>query len=358
MAAGTEFVLATRTGEPIQYLEAADRKWATYLDPAKDTASCTVRMDQVDPDHLAAGQCELAVYRGGNLVWTGPIWKLQPDYSTGRVAVVAAGLASYMADRILLDHPGLLATDLADLFAYLLDQLTDPLGRGDVELAITCPTPTATGVLADGDWNNPAVGEDYPYLLPLVAGLAAGLDGFDWTISPDRVARMWYPRRGQALDLPLEHGANCTVEPFEIDASPGTMGTEAFGFGGGSGPDQLIAYATASALYPAYGVRTLKLSGDSDATYEELLAATRSYLTRRARPRMVPAIMLRPDTEPGIGDFDLGDTLPVRATRGEWSLAADYRVIGLEVELDQAGGEGVRLLLADPAEPETEESST
>jgi hypothetical protein len=219
-------------------------------------------------------------------------------------------------------------------------------------VAITCPTPTATGILRDRVYNDAARGKDYPYIATLISQLAGVLDGFDWHLDPaTRTARLWYPQRGRDLDLPLIHGDNCTVEPFEIDAGPGSLATRAFGFGAGDGPAMLTTQAAAPDLQPGYGVRDAKVSFKSVSVPATLLANTSAYLARKAKPRMVPSVLLSQGTEPQLGDFWLGDTLPVRARRGQLSLDGRYRVVGLEVEPDQAGGEQVRVLLNDPSEP-------
>jgi hypothetical protein len=348
---GTQFEVATRLGLRVEKLDGTSRKWATYLDPLADTAEITLDLDTADLGHVVAGQSELHVLRDGVTVFAGPVWKLRPDLTAGTVQVSASGLASYLIDRVLTSSLTYASVDQASIFKALVDE------RG-AEVGITCPTPTATGRLRDRVYNDVTKGKDYPYLATLISQLAGVIDGFDWHLDyPTRQARMWYPARGRVLDLPLVHGDNATVEPYDIDASPGTLATRAFGFGAGEGPAMLVAKATAPDLTAGYGTRDTKVSLKTDKLAATLLDNTRAYLARRAKARTVPSVLLRPDTEPNLGDFWLGDTLPVRARRGQLALSGAYRVVGIEVEPDQAGGEQVRAILGDPAEPRTEEEA-
>jgi hypothetical protein len=113
----------------------------------------------------------------------------------------------------------------------------------------------------------------------------------------------------------------------------------------------LTAALSAPDQVPAYGTRDAAVSFKGVSAPSTLLANTKAYLARKAKPRMVPSVLLRPDTEPQLGDFWLGDTLPARASRGQLRLDGRYRAVGLEVEPDAAGGEQVRVLLNDPTEP-------
>lgn len=342
---GTQFEVATRTGLRVGPLDGTNRKWATYLDPLADTAELTLALDTADLAHVVTGQSELHVLRDGARVWAGPIWRLAFDLSAGTVGVHAGGLATYLADRALTASLTYTATDQASIFKALVDQ------RGS-EVAVTCPTPTATGVLRDRTYNDPAKGKDYPYLATLISQLGGGLDGFDWHLDyASRTARLWYPRRGRDLDLPLVHGDNCTVEPFDLDASPGTLATRAFGFGAGEGPAMLVAQAAAPDLQPGYGLRDAKVSLKDNQLPATLAANTQTFLARKAKARTIPTVLLSQDSEPQLGDFWLGDTLPVRAARGQLRLDGRYRAVGFEVEPDAAGGEQARVLLNDPNEP-------
>ena len=336
----TVFEAATRAGDRICELPGTNRRYNFYLDDP-GSAEITVPLDRFQRYEVDPGACELHVRRDGELVWTGPIWGARASTRDNSLYLTAAGLPSYFEGQRIRSTLSYTATDQATIWRALLQ----------IDAAnwnLTVPVPATTGVARSYRGEDAYHAYKRLDIAQTVDQLASLPDGFDWDITPDRIARLYYPRQGVFSDHVLELGRN--LDHVEVEVNARTIETVVDALGSGEGTAMPIRTVEAPLEILRYGRRHGVLSA-KDVTNRSILAQRASTrLAIRARASEVPRLVMLPGKEPTFGQVGLGDTVEVRASYGWLSLMGAYRLVGIEVTVENSGAESIAYLPADPVD--------
>lgn len=318
------------------------------LDPypeLDDTAAAAI----LTPETFAEGRTVLWVDRDGVPMWSGLLWSWEASVDQDAVTFTGEGWLSYFRRRRLnesVTYEGA-AVDQIDLASGLVSYPQIAPG-GLVWVIAGNPNSGVTRERTYYWWEAKTFGE-------MIEELAAVENGFDFRFRPrieegDRYT--WfetiYPATGPATDHVFELGTNCSVTRFTSDGK--SLANSFRAFGSGQGAEVTIADAFDSAALDTYPLL------EEHGSYPDVIRPTTlaEHATQRLQRLTVPTRLLEldvwPDTEPGLGDYLVGDRVKVTANRGFLQLnKADYRITSRTVTVDESGGETVSVSLAPAA---------
>lgn len=323
---------------------------ATFMVPLEHSTSIPFLTGQLeasahpDPD-IGPARTALFVERNGDLVWGGVLWARRYDFAAGTVELNAEGWWSYIRRRHIRVDRTYVGWDQADLARDLV-HLSNTSYSDGAYIGITVDTAGPdTGVTRDRTY----YGFERKNIAEAVEQLAAVEDGFDWAVTttwgpggaPLVRFGITYPAGGRMTDVVLELGTNVATLDVEEDAT--SMANVIDALGSGEGVDRLIwphSEGDSRGDYPRLEAAPVW----ADVVYITTLAGhAADELARRRRPLLSCRATLHSGADPGIGSFEVGDTVRVKA--GRW-VDADFRVVGLEAQVDENGDEEVSLDLA------------
>jgi hypothetical protein len=176
------------------------------------------------------------------------------------------------------------------------------------------------------------------------SGIIGGFDflaRYEWSSAtpakPLRYLELFYPSAGGLAGL-LEEGKNTTIDTYTNDATK--LANQIAVGGSGSGDGKLYGYATdGSRLYPvgdyAYMEAVVSLSGQG--IDENLSAQAFSELAFRARSIETMQVTVEDATDSRLGQINAGDTVRVKSNQGYMTIADVYRVVTVEVAINDLG---------------------
>lgn len=159
--------------------------------------------------------------------------------------------------------------------------------------------------------------------------------------TPRCYLHLWYPRRGlSASTVTLQHGGNVTVTRVVRDGQ--RMANPVTGVGAGSADAQITAEASdLSYLAPAGPYPHL----DGEVQFRDWGVEYAGNVTRFTRAEL--ALSRQPITTVSVvavehgglrfGDVSLGDTVPISAAVGGWSIDEPLRVMAQKLSFDDLG---------------------
>lgn len=178
----------------------------------------------------------------------------------------------------------------------------------------------------------------------LTSGAIAGFDfvgRYEWSSAtpakPLRYLELFYPNAGTEIGL-LEEGKNMTIDTYTNDASK--LGNQITIAGSGAGDGKLFGTASdSSRLYPLgdnpYLEAVISISGEGVQT--NLNAQAFSELAFRVRAVETMSVTAEDVTDSALGQINAGDSVRVKANQGYLTMADLYRVVTVDVVINDLG---------------------
>lgn len=163
-------------------------------------------------------------------------------------------------------------------------------------------------------------------------------NGFDFIITPDKVFKMYHPRKGAQLKTPFELGKNIGGMGVTNDASDINNWFDAIG--AGDGKSTCIASAADLPSQAKYGLREVAESFTEVRRFATLQDRADEGLRLRLNMREQPSLSIRTE-DPLPYEYSVGDTVTIRANRGYLQLDKEFRIISLSYALSNEGRESV-----------------
>ncbi|MFD7591725.1 hypothetical protein ACFV6D_01660 [Kitasatospora sp. NPDC059812] len=265
------------------------------------------------------------VQAGEQILWGGPLVTYAVDLSAETMTLNLQGLWTYYRHRFISEDRTFLARDQALIARDLIKDFGDGTGdlvRSSGPKALTFDETYLSGIVRDRsywryEWK--AVGQAVEELSQVRGGFDFRIDHF-W--QSGRIANRFVfgLSTGDSTDFVLEHGANCAVPGVSSDGT--AMTTEAIVTGAGDGADQLVSSwydllheTDASRRIP----RLTSVQSRVDVTAPDTLTGyAQQMISEGSVPIVIPAVQLRPQTFPAVGDLQVGQLVTVRVRAGEW----------------------------------------
>jgi hypothetical protein len=336
-----QLVMQQRNGpQLVDLLNATNRRFSFLLNrPSEFSCELDASAPEATDDNLQAGTRELIAYRDGEPLET--VFALNRiginvDADQQRIELGFSGIASYFADALVYGR------------ASAYTGTTIPWSWIN---AFQARTGGSYGITQGAQLGTPAsrsrsVGQDASLLDEIITLSESGA-GFDFAISTDRAYTEWHTRRGSDQGLILEYGVNVHSFEFEESTAPGELVNEVRVHGPpNSGRPRSASDATSRAVY---GRREASLEFFSEfeganVTAGQLQNYANAALNRSA-PLIIPQVRLV-ETHPSVpfGSYWLGDTINFRARVAQVvTINAEYRIIGIHVDLDENDNETITL---------------
>lgn len=285
--------------------------------------------ERMNPASLIAGVTEVAIYRNGVNIFTGPIWDIDVTSKNKIMKMSAEDISSYLqVRRVILSRTFKIQT--YGSISWTL--INDAQSVSDGSFGITLGTQVA-GTAPKGS-------PRYAYksglnLWKTIDKLASATTGFDWYIGPNRQFHAIYPRIQNTAKVKLEYGS--TIKSYSIQAMGKLLMTDAFIKGGKS-----VVSVTQfdAAARTAYRRREYVASQTALKTVSKLNAFAVTELNLRKAPRLVPQMVMNSNLiNPFDGDIDFGQLTNVIVDDGWVQFNGMMRCSGYQVTVGKHGQE-------------------
>lgn len=303
----------------------------------------------VTPDNFKCGAREIHLYRNDELVWGGKLWVAQVNRE--RVRFIANSWWFDLLDKRKIVAPAggpdyAVKKNAMAIVREIIDA-TQSLTGGD--LGITHYNLSESGP----DRQIIVCAEERKTVGELIQDLSSGINGFDFEISPDKVFRMWQPRRGVVTTVTF-NDTNLHEFSYEVD---GTQIVNSVGVTGTSEDCNRpsLAVSQDSASITELGL----LEGDADAASDIvdqflLEEIADEHLRNHKTPLLQPSFTTQTPLQDMIIDnvewdeIKVGDTVRVETTSGVLSvingfhdMGANFRVLEKHFRVSQMGYEEI-----------------
>lgn len=317
--------------ETLEYSTVLDSPGSCSVDLLLDQAAATMA-------NLPAGGAQLEVSRGGTPRWGGWVWSSQASLESQRVSLSADGWTSRLRHRVFDDSRAFFGAEQFNIAWSLIDY-TQAKANGGL------------GITRDGGEVPSGITRKRLYcchervtILDALEELAFADDGFDFEVTPAKVWKVYYPRRGTASSHVFSTGTGPGVSnvwglSLDID------GSELVNNVGVMPQNDVctdIEVLTNSGSITAYGLMEETLTSDAKHV-DDRRAEGREYVRMRNQPRWSLSIVT-PDVPWDSPAYDIGDTVTVDADVGFATINQAFRVMSWRVQV-QEGQEQVQLFL-------------
>lgn len=323
-------------------------RWSRALNAA-GAIEFTLPIDSsgVTPANFAVGERELHLYRnagaGESLVWTGRLWAA--DVRMPWVRFAGFGFWEDLRHREISD----------DFYKFAVDQRTiawDAINYTQTQtngnIGITFGTATGAAVITR---TIESCAEERQLVTDLIEDMAGADDGFDFEVSPDKSWKTWTPSRGTDLSgtVILNTTTQISDLSYTIDATKVENDVAGIGEKGDCEPITYLRQ-TDSASQTKFGLMQGTLSrSDLKQDDDMLLALTRSRLALAKIARRQPTVRCYQQMltqSPLSGDFSLGDSITITASKGFATFSEKFRLLAYDVSVDHMGNEQLDLTVS------------
>lgn len=321
-------------------------EWSEELSVAqKLTVQCrgaslldSVRQRLADPTWAS----ELWVYRGGDLVFAGPLMGVQTDDTGDGITVTAHGLLSYLDRWIIDSDQTFTGVDQFTIVKTLVDQW-QALEFG--HFGIDTGGVGTSGVVRNAKY----LRSELHRVGRKVDELAQGVNGFDVEVEPEsRALRLWYPQKG--MDKSTGEGAvvfdgrNVTSAGAVISAGPDDLASDGYGTGTSSGTaDQTLFSTLANTdLRARYGRTAVTGTWDSINEQAVLDAHVQGLIDARRDGLVVPGPDARNAPDADLGSYAVGDTVSYQVSQ-VLPISGAFRIRKRTVRVASSGEETISL---------------
>ncbi len=342
----TRLLVLTRGGsETVMELPFESLSYGYRLSrPGGLTAIVALSAPGVTRVNMAVGRHELAVARGGVIVWAGPLLTVREDWRSRRLTLGAEGLLAHARQWHItstLQTTGypepitgatIIPRDQALIVQALYDHHQAKLG-GNVNIDTSAVG--TTGVLRD---------ESYPgyrrkNIAEAVEQLSERLSGFHVEIRPrDRRLLVHYPRQGTRRDDIVFDDRNIIEFGREEDATE--QASEVLGIGAGEADDMVLTGAQDAVAIADYGLTQRIYTNKDVSIAATLMSHVSATLTTWRKPPNVLTFTVR-TTDPPLFSWGLDDEVRIRWPSSYAPVDEFQHVIGYDVRLARGQPENV-----------------
>lgn len=293
-----------------------------------------------------AGKAFLAALEGDFALQAGPVWEHQLDADNERLTILAEGMGSYFARRVILPYPTIdpVSADADTRFSAVVTDPEDPgypwpvdtrksyqgIIRAYLEQATEWPSGDVPIILPDeipGDRERWEKGANLAPVWDRISALTGILGGPDVRFAPrltsDKGGVEWpvligtptQPQLYSAQDVVFNVGVKgSSVSNLKYRVSGSSLASTVFTSGGRGTDTTLISTATDSTLLDA-GYPLLERVDSSHSTVSEI-GTLNGYATEAAKRGRTPIVSMSFDHDtsqrPYVGSFNVGDFASVR----------------------------------------------
>ena len=325
------------------------------------------------------GRTALYVDRDGVLVWGGIIWTRRYTASTGVLDIQAQDFMSYFSHRYLTAALAQVSGTSYDQFAIIQALINWAQGITGGNIGITVGA-TSSGILRQITYNayeRKCIGDAVWELASLDQGFDYAVDvAYDSFGVPSKTLTLNYPRRGARAGVTgwlFEHeaaGWNASANPmisgnisdYNWPEDSTLQGITVYELGAGTGSLQLeSSYSTGGLVDGGYPLLESRFDAADIKTQGQLDARATSDGKAVANPIALAALMVRPDLDPVLGSYTIGDDARVRILDHRFNSGVDalnnpvgpgldafYRIIEIAVKAGFDQAEEVTLTIGQP----------
>jgi len=331
------------------------------------------------------GRTALYVDRDGVLVWGGIIWTRRYKASTGELELQCLDFLSYLDHRYLTASVAQVSGAAAyDQFAIAqaLVNWAQGVGGGNIGIQVGSNLSGVTRTITYNPYEFKLIGDALRELSALDKGFDLAIDVAYVLGVPTKTLTLSYPRRGAvqgASGWVFEHEVSgwSVVNPATGLAAPditgnvsdylwpedaSAQGITVYDNGAGSGTAQLqSAYSTTSLIDAGYPLLERTFSYKDAKTQAELDAHAVADGKALANPITLPQLEVRPDLDPVLGTYTVGDDARVRILDFRFNSGVDarnnpigpgldsfYRILEVNVKAGYDQPEKVTLTMGPP----------
>ena len=340
-----------------------DMQGTLHLPPGNTDADrylATVYNDAVDEVRR-----QIVIERDDVIVWAGIIWASPYTDDNQARSVRAAETWSYFRRRTIGTRRTYKATSgaSADQLKIVRDLINDAQAVTGGDINVTVGTETS-GIYRDASFE----AWEFKQVAESIEKLAATEYGFDFAIDPAwssagalvKTLRLSYPRRGRTFEETghvFEVGKNVISWDWPTDGT--RYANRIHNVGAGEAENTLRAtvsddaqLALAAAGGPGYPLIEKVITNTDIKATGQLTAQARDELKTSAREVVLPSITVRADLDPIFGSYITGDSCrficqPHLSPRFPDGIDTYRRIVGWSVDVDDEGGEQVKLTLGN-----------
>lgn len=334
-------LIQERNGEAVAALtNATNRRFSFYLNRASEF-SCNVSMvaSEATRANLTPGTKELVAYRDGEALET--VFALNrvsvnADQNEQRLDLSFSGIVEYLADALIYGTASAWSGTALPWSWINTFQSRTGGSYGITQGATVGTAPTRTRII-----------EQDAGLLDEIINLSETGTGFDFAINTARQWVEYHATRGNDNGVVLQYGMNVRNFAWEESTTPGELVTDVRVYGQGtSGAPRTASDSTARTTY---GRREASLTYTSEAENAVTSAAQLQQFADAALDRTTPLVIPQVELVPNhamtpFGSYWLGDTITFQARIGAFvNIDAQYRIVGVHIELDAEDNETIKL---------------
>lgn len=333
-------VIAQLNGPELDEVPAGNLQFSRLLN---DAGSCGFTLPilhkKVKRSLLEPGQREVHIYRAGTLVFGGHLGMADVSLG-GDLRFSSDGYFARLKRRLIDNSLNYNNTDQFDI-AWNLINYTQSKTNGD--LGIT-RAGTTSGVNRDRKylpWERTSVAD-------AIIEFADMNNGYDFVIDPYKAWHPYYPSKGtHVTDYVFELGKNVGSLAYQLDTQ--SMANEISAIGAGDGKATCIAVAADTGQQAIYGLLQETISYTDIKSFAPLMDRAVEELRIRKNQRLQPQLAIQTDV-PQWGQYDVGDKVWIKADWGYLDIDQEFRIITMEVQLNNEGREIVTVQFDEATE--------
>lgn len=295
---------------------------------------------KANKDNLRRYRTVVAIKKNKTIVWVGHIVKISGNFQgvEGVISVECLEHLAYLTARYTDQIRLFEQTDAGTISSILI---TETQAKTNGKLGITIGTIEAT---IDRDRTF-----EYKQIEEAIEDLTSVIGGFDFTMTPEQDANdlltgvrydVFVSLGSTRNDLnPLQLGFNVSSTSFVT--ADDLINTATF-LGSGSGEDIITSFNEDASSQLSYTRRESIVSRNDISLTQTLNEKSQDFVNQNKIEKYFISISLEPNTNPGFGDFGLGDILNYDLSTEQSSIldfTGQARVEEIRVNIDENGAE-------------------
>jgi len=323
-------------------------RWSRTINAA-GTLEFQLPMDDpiVREDIFTPGQRELHLYRdektgiGEELVWAGRLWIADVRWPWVRFM----GMGFYEDFRHREISEDFYRFD-AEQLQIAWEMLAYTQAEADGDVGVTLDSAASSGLNRTVEY----CAEARQNIAQAIEDLASADDGFDFEVTPTKAWKTWFPQRGtdKTGSVILDGETSISDLAYTVDATQVENDVAGIGKKGDCEPILFKRYEDTTSR-ARYGLMQGTIERSDVRQDDDLIGAlARERLALQSFSRKQPTVRFWNELNgpsPLRGDFDIGDAITIKASRGFATFDAPYRVLSYAVTFDHLGHETVDLTL-------------
>lgn len=279
---------------------------------------------------IAPGLREVYIMRNNQTVWGGVMWHYNGKIPTvdNTITIQCVGFLRWLQKACVYVKQSY-TSDAGALCWTLIDNYQSlPFGNRGITMG---SIPTTFDVIED---------VEYSTVYDEIAKLSQISPRFDYEITQTKVFNIYSPSQGadKSASLIYDLTQNDSKNIHELDFSEDfdNIANEVLEQGAGNGDAMATALVDNTDLQASYGLLQKIVPAKSESNTDILTGLGENEIAINGKPRQQYNIINNPSSEPDYTELDLGDSVLVRAVKGNFvNLYSVARISALEVTFDQ-----------------------